>query len=168
MADDLNATVPRREGVWLWRAISLAALAGAAVGLFLSHHHALLLLAASGVMLAAAMFALPRAGNSLFVADFLLGLPGGLAFGITFLGLALAQGELRLSRASATLVPFTVACLVAAVFGLFQPALRARLARDAPTQWNGAGFIGVVAGLIFGAGLVFLFAGYFGIPVELL
>lgn len=156
-----------RTRTWVGRAVQIVALAVTVVGVVASRHVALALLLGSGTAVLAAAATLPRRDKPRFAEDLLLGIPAGLAFGFTFLGLSLAAGELRLSRASTALLPFLAACLVLALLGLLRPVIRRRLEAEQALPETG-GFLGLAIGMVFGAGLAFLTIGYLGLPVHLL
>ncbi|MCX7014786.1 MAG: hypothetical protein NTW86_19935 [Candidatus Sumerlaeota bacterium] len=164
-----NSTPNLSNGVqfWLWRLALVAAITGSIAGVLLTQRYALALVAGAGVVLAVASATLPRQDKAGLLEDFVIGLLAGLAYGVAFIGLGLGQGEMPLSHAAIALTPFLAACGVLAVAEILWSRIRQHPApSDRPSPR--ADVLGVVLGMLFGAGVAFLCGGYLGIHLPIL
>ena len=166
MQEDSPRKVSTGVRFWTWRVVLVAALAGIIGGVFATRRYELALLTGAGIVLVVASATLPQREKAWFAENFFIGFAAGVAFSATSVGVGLAQAEMPLSRAATVLLPFLAACAVLAVAELLWSQIRHRVvSSDKPSR--PADLPGVILGMISGAGVAFLCAGYLGIPLSL-
>ncbi len=152
---------------WTWRVVHVVTLAAISGALFLSRRYALVLLGGTGSVLVVASLTAPPREKSLFAGSVVVGLLGGLAFGVTFVVLGLAQAEMPLSHAALTLLPFLAACAVISLGDLLWAVVRRNASQESGLSTGSTDLLPLVLGMVLGVGAALLGAGYLAIPIEL-